>query len=205
MTARFIAFEGGEAAGKSAFDIITNFSQMTLPELLLESYSPGADAFAFTWEQIVLAAEKHNDPGNFTAFIGFEWTSVPKGFNLHRNVLLRDGAVRALQVVPPVTQPPFGDTDPNMLRLTASVVVPPENGDIIVGLDPRHQGQSGAVGQPHLLDLLHLSWGQFDTCGTWGDWTCDVMTWQTGHLLAVRRHLQVVVGHHVVDQGLGRH
>ena len=106
---------GGTAAGEAAFDIITNFSQMTLPELLLNSYSPGADAFAFTWEQIVMAAERHNDPGNFTAFIGFEWTSVPKGFNLHRNVMLRDGAIRALQVVPPVTQPPFGDTDPKSL------------------------------------------------------------------------------------------
>ncbi|WP_372573722.1 DUF3604 domain-containing protein [Ruegeria jejuensis] len=106
---------GGEEAGKAAFDIITNFSQMTLPEILLESYSPGADAFAFTWENIVLAAERHNDPGSFTAFIGFEWTSVPKGFNLHRNVMLRDGPIRALQMVPPVTQPPFGDTDPRAL------------------------------------------------------------------------------------------
>lgn len=103
---------GGAAAGAAAFDIISNFSQMTLPETLLDSYSPGADAFAFTWEHIVLAAERHNDPGNFSAFIGFEWTSVPKGFNLHRNVMLRDGPIRALQVVPPVTQPPMGDTNP---------------------------------------------------------------------------------------------
>ncbi|WP_164658515.1 DUF3604 domain-containing protein [Tropicibacter sp. Alg240-R139] len=107
--------KGGEAAGKSAFDLITNFSQGTLPELLLESYSPGADAFAFVWEKIVQAAEDANEPGEFTAFIGFEWTSVPKGFNLHRNVMLRDGPSRAMQVVPPVTQAPFGDTDPNYL------------------------------------------------------------------------------------------
>lgn len=107
--------EGGEAAGKAAFDLITNFSQMTLPEALVDAYSPGADAFSYVWEQIVLAAEAHNDPGTFTAFIGFEWTSVPKGFNLHRNVMLRDGAMRALQVVPPVTQPPLGDTDPKTL------------------------------------------------------------------------------------------
>ncbi len=104
--------KGGEEAGKTAFDLITNFSQGTLPELLLESYSPGADAFAFTWEHIVDAAERHNDPGTFTAFIGFEWTSVPKGFNLHRNVMLRDGGIRAKQVTPPVTQAPIGDTNP---------------------------------------------------------------------------------------------
>ncbi|MEM0946577.1 MAG: DUF3604 domain-containing protein [Pseudomonadota bacterium] len=107
--------KGGEEAGKVAFDLITNFSQMTLPEKLLTSYSPGADAFSFTWEHIVQAAERANEPGRFTAFIGFEWTSVPKGFNLHRNVMLRDGPVRALQVVPPVTQPPFGSTDPKDL------------------------------------------------------------------------------------------
>ncbi len=107
--------KGGDAAGKAAFDIIGNFSQGTLPEALLQAYSPGADPFAFTWEHIVNAAEDHNDPGNFTAFIGFEWTSVPKGFNLHRNVMLRDGAARALQVIPAVTQPPHGDTDPKSL------------------------------------------------------------------------------------------
>ncbi|WP_406649979.1 DUF3604 domain-containing protein [Aliisedimentitalea scapharcae] len=107
--------EGGAAAGESAFDLITNFAQGTLPELLLESYSPGADPYSFTWEKIVKAAEHHNEPGTFSAFIGFEWTSVPKGFNLHRNVMLRDGAARALQMVPPVTQEPYGSTDPHDL------------------------------------------------------------------------------------------
>ena len=94
-----------EAAGKAAFDLITNFSQMTLPEKLVDDYSPGADAFTSVWEQIVDAAEEANDPGNFTAFIGFEWTSVPKGFNLHRNVILRDGGMHALQQVPPQPSP----------------------------------------------------------------------------------------------------
>ena len=40
---------------------------------------------------------------------------MPKGFNLHRNVIFRDGADKALQVVPPTTQPPTGSTDPKTL------------------------------------------------------------------------------------------
>ena len=107
--------EGGEAAGKAAFDLITNFSQMTLPEEFVASYSTGAQVYDRVWERIVDAAEDANDPGTFTAFIGFEWTSVPKGFNLHRNVILRDDAVQAMQVSPPTTQPPIGSTDPHDL------------------------------------------------------------------------------------------
>lgn len=104
--------KGGKAAGEAAFDLISNFSQMTLPEQLVEDYSPGSKVFGGVWKEIVNAADDHNEPGLFTAFIGFEWTSVPKGFNLHRNVVLRDGGDKALKVQPPTTQPPLGSTDP---------------------------------------------------------------------------------------------
>jgi hypothetical protein len=52
------------------------------------------------WETIVRSAERFNEPGRFTALIGFEWTSTPNGNNLHRNVVFRDGAERALRVLP---------------------------------------------------------------------------------------------------------
>ena len=52
------------------------------------------------WERNNAAAEEYNDPGKFTAFIGYEWSSLPDGQNLHRVVVFRDGASRANQIVP---------------------------------------------------------------------------------------------------------
>jgi len=104
--------KGGAAAGAATFDLIQHFAQMKFPKEFLEDYSPGSEVFTGVWEEIIDSAERYNDPGHFTAFIGFEWTSVPKGFNLHRNVVLRDNGIRARQATPLTTQPPFGTTDP---------------------------------------------------------------------------------------------
>ncbi len=102
---------GGEAAGRAAFDLITNFAQMTLPVELVEQYSPGSEVYNNVWYDITETADKYNEPGRFTALIGYEWTSVPKGFNMHRNVILRDGGEQARQVIPLTTQPPKGTID----------------------------------------------------------------------------------------------
>ncbi len=104
--------QGGQAAGQAAFELIQAFSQFTVPEKMVTDYSPGSANYRSIWEDIVDQAERFNEPGKFSAIIGFEWTSVPKGFNLHRNVILRDDGERAKQVIPLTTQPPVGTTDP---------------------------------------------------------------------------------------------
>lgn len=47
------------------------------------------------WEDIQATAERHNQPGEFTAFIGYEFTSARDG-NLHRNVIYRGSDTPAL-------------------------------------------------------------------------------------------------------------
>jgi hypothetical protein len=43
------------------------------------------------WGEIMEAAERHNEPGKFTTFLGWEWSSTPSGANLHRVVFVREG------------------------------------------------------------------------------------------------------------------
>ena len=57
------------------------------------------------WQHVTALADKHNIPGVFTSFIGYEWTSWginPKGRwgNLHRVVIFKDGAEKASRVLP---------------------------------------------------------------------------------------------------------
>ena len=49
--------KGGREAGEAAFDLITNFAQMTLPKALLEAYSPGSEVFNGVWEGNIDKAE----------------------------------------------------------------------------------------------------------------------------------------------------
>ena len=103
---------GGEASAKAALNLITTFSQGKIDQEMMKEYSPGGKTYASIWEKVVDAAERFNEPGRFTAFIGFEWTSLVAGNNLHRNVIFREGAEKAGQVVPYTTQEPIGSTDP---------------------------------------------------------------------------------------------
>jgi len=103
---------GSEESVAAALDLITTFAQGNIDPDMIAEYSPGGKTYSSIWERVVDAAERFNDPGKFTALIGFEWTSLVNGNNLHRNVIFREGAEKAGQVVPYTTQAPVGSTDP---------------------------------------------------------------------------------------------
>ena len=55
------------------------------------------------WERQIGFAEKYNEPGRFTALIGFEWSSINSyetPGNLHRVVIFKDGGNKVSQVLP---------------------------------------------------------------------------------------------------------
>lgn len=58
------------------------------------------EIYRTAWSRITQAAEDHNRPGQFTAFIGFEWTSNPGKNNLHRNVIFRGDKASADTIIP---------------------------------------------------------------------------------------------------------
>ena len=52
------------------------------------------------WDRALAFADEYNQPGAFTALIGYEWTSMPGGNNLHRVVVFRDGAETVTKTLP---------------------------------------------------------------------------------------------------------
>jgi len=52
------------------------------------------------WSGVAKTADRHNKPGIFTAFSGYEWTSMISGNNLHRVIVFKDEADKVSQMVP---------------------------------------------------------------------------------------------------------
>lgn len=133
--------QGGQKGMEAAVEIIIAFSNNEFPKAL-ES-RPGSEAYRSAWELTIDAAEKYNDPGNFTAFIGYEWTSNTAGDNLHRVVLYRDGGSKASMMEPYTTLKPEGSDNPRDLwkwmaeyeqRSGGSVLAIPHNGNLSNGI-----------------------------------------------------------------------
>jgi hypothetical protein len=97
----------------AAMDIISSFGRGAISKAIFPV--PGTASFQGAWEKVIMAAEEANDPGRFTAFIGFEWTSNTGGNNLHRNIIFRDNASKASLVEPYTTQKPLGSDNPRDL------------------------------------------------------------------------------------------
>lgn len=101
--------EGGDVALAATMDVIETFAGLTgasIPEVLTDT-----DFVSSVWEDYVETADAYNEPGRFTAMIGYEWTSTEGGNNLHRNVLYRDAADLARQVLPYTTAESFNPED----------------------------------------------------------------------------------------------
>ena len=129
----------GEGA-KAAFDIIARVSNGTMPPALV--FDPASANYRNAWQETIKAAEDANEPGRFTAFIGYEWTSQA-AYNIHRNVIYRDGGDKAIQVLPFTTIQPFGSPKDSDLwkwmetyeaKTGGDVLAIPHNGNVSNGL-----------------------------------------------------------------------
>lgn len=90
----FDALEGGDdAAGQIMGELIG--SLMSNAPIL-----DNEEAKQSIWREITSQADQHDAPGVFSALIGYEWTSMPQGDNLHRVVIYRDGADKAGRMTP---------------------------------------------------------------------------------------------------------
>ncbi|MFQ5756205.1 MAG: DUF3604 domain-containing protein [Acidiferrobacterales bacterium] len=105
--------KGGQEGVKVAVEVIVAFSQNKFPPALASL--PGSQAYRSAWETTIKAAENYNEPGKFTAFIGYEWTSNTGGNNLHRVLIYRDGGVKASMTEPYTTLKPLGSDNPRDL------------------------------------------------------------------------------------------
>lgn len=87
-----------------------NELNLTSADLVKDLHS--GDKRKSAWERYINTAEKYNEPGKFSAVIGWEWTSTTGGANLHRVVFIREDGETAKKFAPYST---FESDDPEDL------------------------------------------------------------------------------------------
>lgn len=101
--------QGGNVALGATMEVIETFAGITgeaLPEAIADRRFVQS-----VWDDFTETADAYDQPGLFTAFIGYEWTSTEGGNNLHRNVIYRDDKIRARQMLPFTTAETFNPED----------------------------------------------------------------------------------------------
>jgi len=128
-----------EQAHQAARELISAFAQERLPPAMNDPKVAG-QIVASVWQEYIATAESYNQPGKFTTLLGYEYTSTPKGNNLHRIVIFRDGAERVGKILPFSS---LQSQDPEKLwaflgnyeeKTGGKVLAIPHNGDLSNGL-----------------------------------------------------------------------
>lgn len=124
----------GNQGAEAAIELIRSVGTGTTPKKLFDP-----QLMRSVWQAYTATAERYNEPGRFTALIGYEWTSNNSGNNLHRVVIFRDGKAKADQIVPFSA---LDSEDPAMLwkfldtyqdKTGGSVLAIPHNGNLSNG------------------------------------------------------------------------
>ena len=153
---------GPEQAAAATMELINAQSNKRLPPAVMDP------KFAKSvWLKNNAIMEKYNEPGRFTAFIAYEWTSnAGGGDNLHRNVIYRDGRDKADQMIPYTT---FQSENPEDLwtwmqtyeeKTGGSLLAIPHNGNLSNGRIKTFTGQP-----------LTMQWAQIPFPALTRSWT----------------------------------
>jgi len=90
---------GGKKAAQTGRDLINRFTLGDLPPVLTDRKVMGG-VINKVWTNYLTTTDEHYIPGTFTPLIGYEWSSLPNGNNLHRVVVYRDDMDKARQTFP---------------------------------------------------------------------------------------------------------
>lgn len=132
--------KGPEGMQRVTAELIDRVGRNDLPKALTDPERQRKTS-SNIWTGHSTLVERYNEPGKFTAFIGFEYTLMPGGNNLHRVVMFRDGKSRTDQVLP--YDPGQGDTPVSQLwdymdnyekRTGGKVLAIPHNSNLSNGL-----------------------------------------------------------------------